>query len=98
MDSMNICINNEILRETLERGNYAFTSYGGLKHKRYIYLYGLTGLFIPASLSIMLTISEGGCIAMERSRPVLNYWALFTSPLAWSIVVLSLTTVLYNKI
>lgn len=74
---------------------YAFTTYGGLKHKGYTYLYGLTGLFIPASLSIVLTISEGGFVTMEESGPVLDYLALFTSPLAWSIVVLSLTAVLY---
>lgn len=74
---------------------YAFTTYGGFKHKRYTILYGLSGLFIPASLSIVLTISEGGFVRMENSGPVLDYWALFTSPLAWSIVVLSLTAVLY---
>jgi cytochrome bd ubiquinol oxidase subunit II len=74
---------------------YAFTTYGGLKHKRYTILYGLSGLFIPASLSIVLTISEGGFVTMENSGPVLNYLTLFTSPLAWSIVVLSLTAVLY---
>lgn len=74
---------------------YAFTTYGGFKHKRYTILYGLSGLFIPASLSIVLTISEGGFVRMENSGPVLDYWALFTSPLVWSIVVLSLTAVLY---
>ncbi|HWO78741.1 MAG TPA: cytochrome d ubiquinol oxidase subunit II [Bacillus sp. (in: firmicutes)] len=77
------------------RGSYyAFTTYGGLIHKRYIYLYGLSGLFIPASLSIVFTISEGGFVTIE-SGPVLNYWTLFTSPLTWSIVVLSLAAVLY---
>ena len=75
---------------------YAFTTYGGLRHKRYVYLYGLTGLFVfPASLSIVLTISEGGFVTMEESHPVLHYWALFTSPLTWSIVFLSITAVLY---
>jgi cytochrome d ubiquinol oxidase subunit II len=74
---------------------YAFTTYGGLKHKRYTILYGLTGLFIPASLASVLTISEGGFVAMKDSGPVLNYLTLFTSPLSWSIVVLSLTAVLY---
>ncbi|MCQ6282577.1 cytochrome d ubiquinol oxidase subunit II [Bacillus sp. EB600] len=78
------------------RGSYyAFTTYGGLKQKIFTYLYGLTGLFIPASLSIVLTISEGGFVRMENTRPVLDYWALFTSPLTWSIVVLSLAAVLY---
>jgi cytochrome d ubiquinol oxidase subunit II len=78
------------------RGSYyAFTTYGGLKHKRYIILYGLTGLFIPASLSIVLTISEGRFVTMGRLGPVLQYWRLFTSPFAWSIVLLSLTAILY---
>ncbi|HAQ08224.1 MAG TPA: cytochrome D ubiquinol oxidase subunit II [Bacillus bacterium] len=78
------------------RGSYyAFTTYGGLKHKRYTYLYGFSGLFIPASLSIVLTISEGGFVREEASGIALDYWALFTSPLTWSIVVLSLTSVLY---
>ncbi|KIY22820.1 MULTISPECIES: cytochrome d ubiquinol oxidase subunit II [Mesobacillus] len=74
---------------------YAFTTYGGLKHKRYTYLYGLTGLVIPASLSIVLTISEGGFVTETASGIELDYWALFTSRLTWSIVVLSLTSVLY---
>jgi cytochrome d ubiquinol oxidase subunit II len=74
---------------------YAFTTYGGLTHKRYIYLYGLSGLLIPASLSIVLTISEGRFVSMGEAGPVLDYWTLFTSPLTWSIVVLSLTSVLY---
>ncbi|MGX6445278.1 cytochrome d ubiquinol oxidase subunit II [Neobacillus sp. K501] len=78
------------------RGSYyAFTTYGGLKHKRYAVLYGLSGLLIPASLSIVLTISEGGFVSMENNAPVINYWTLFTSPLSWSIVVLSLSAVLY---
>ena len=78
------------------RGSYyAFTTYGGLKQKIFTYLYGLAGLFIPASLSIVLTISEGGFVTMEDTRPVLDYWVLFTSPLTWSIVVLSLAAVLY---
>ncbi len=78
------------------RGSYyAFTTYGGLMPKRYTYLYGLSGLFIPASLSIVFTISEGGFISMGEKGPVLDYWTLFTSPLTWSIVVLSLTAVLF---
>lgn len=78
------------------RGSYyAFTTYGGLKHKRYAVLYGLSGLLIPASLSTVLTISEGGYVSLENKAPVLDYWLLFTSPLSWSIVVLSLTAVLY---
>ncbi|MBM7573352.1 cytochrome d ubiquinol oxidase subunit II [Aquibacillus albus] len=78
------------------RGSYyAFTTYGELRHKGWTYLYGFSGLFIPASLSIVLTISEGGFITEDEAGLALDYWALFTSPLTWSIVVLSLTSVLY---
>ncbi|CAM3993999.1 cytochrome d ubiquinol oxidase subunit II [Lederbergia lenta] len=78
------------------RGSYyAFETYGTKGHKGYSFMYGLSGLFIPASLSIVLTISEGGFVSLVNGHPVLDYWALFTSPLTWSIVVLSLTSVLY---
>ena len=58
-------------------------------------MYGLSGLLVPASLSIVLTISEGGFIELVDGRPVLDYWLLFTSPLTWSIVVLSISATLY---
>ncbi|AYC30292.1 cytochrome d ubiquinol oxidase subunit II [Paenisporosarcina cavernae] len=78
------------------RGSYyAFATYGSIGHKGYTFMYGLSGLFIPASLSIVLTISEGGFIDMVNEKPVLDYFELFTSPLTWSIVVLSLAAVLY---
>ncbi len=78
------------------RGSYyAFVTYGGLKSKLFVYLYGLSGLLIPASLSIVLTISEGGFVSIENGFPVLDTHKLFTSSLSWSIVVLSITSVLY---
>lgn len=78
------------------RGSYyAFETYGSRGHKGYSFMYGLAGLFIPAALSIVLTISEGGFIEMIDGSPSLDYYALFTSPLTWSIVVLSLSAVLY---
>src|SRR5690606_25820108 len=78
------------------RGSYyAFETYGARRHKGYSFMYGLAGLLIPASLSIVLTISEGGFIEMVDGLPVLDYWELFTSPLTWSIVVLSLSATLY---
>lgn len=78
------------------RGSYyAFETYGSRGHKGYSFMYGLAGLFIPAALSIVLTISEGGFVHMVNESPTLDYEALFTSPLTWSIVVLSLTSVLY---
>ena len=78
------------------RGSYyAFETYGSRGHKGYSFMYGLAGLFIPAALSIVLTISEGGFVHMVNDSPILDYQALFTSPLTWAIVVLSLTSVLY---
>ncbi|GGA47086.1 cytochrome d ubiquinol oxidase subunit II [Psychrobacillus lasiicapitis] len=78
------------------RGSYyAFETYGSRGHKGYSFMYGLAGLFIPAALSIVLTISEGGFIEMVDGSPSLDYYALFTSPLTWAIVVLSLSAVLY---
>ena len=58
-------------------------------------MYGIAGLLIPASLSIVLTISEGGFVEMVDGNPVLDYWVLFTSPLTWAIVVLSIAATLY---
>ncbi|MER2107360.1 MAG: cytochrome d ubiquinol oxidase subunit II [Solibacillus sp.] len=81
---------------TIRGSYYAFESYSGLRgHKGYATAYGLAGLFIPASLSVVLTISEGGFVTMTDAGPQLDFAALLTSPLAWSIVVLSMTAVLY---
>ena len=78
------------------RGSYyAFETYGNRGHKGYAFIYGLSGLFLPASLSIVLTISEGGYIYIKDGKPVLDYWVLFTEPLTWSVVLLSITAVLY---
>lgn len=78
------------------RGSYyAFETYGSRGHKGYSFMYGLSGLLLPASLSIVLTISEGGFIEMIDGKPVLDYGELFWSPLTWSIVALSLSAVLY---
>jgi len=78
------------------RGSYyAFETYGARSHKGYAFMYGLSGLLLPAALSIVLTISEGGFIFKENGILVLDYLALFLSPLTWSIVVLSLSAVLY---
>ncbi len=78
------------------RGSYyAFETYGSRGHKGYSFMYGIAGLFIPAALSTVLTISEGGFINMVNDAPSLDYDALFSSPLTWAIVVLSLSSVLY---
>lgn len=78
------------------RGSYyAFESYGAKGHKGYATMYGLAGLLIPASLSVVLTIAQGGFVSMDNGSPVLDYEALFTSPLSWSVVVLAIVAVLY---
>lgn len=78
------------------RGSYyAFETYGARGHIGYSFMYGLAGILLPASLSIVLTISEGGFIEMANGHPVLDYWKLFTSRLTWSVVVLSIAATLY---
>lgn len=78
------------------RGSYyAFEAYGSAGHKGYAFAYGAAGLLIPASLSVVFTISEGGFVDMVNGQPVLDYWKLYTSPLSWSIVLLSIASVLY---
>ncbi|KFL16579.1 cytochrome D ubiquinol oxidase subunit II [Geobacillus stearothermophilus] len=78
------------------RGSYyAFHTYGGTERNWYLLAYGLTGLLIPASLSVVLTISEGGFVERRGGAVVLDYEKLFASPLSWSIVLLSVTSVLY---
>ncbi|MBM7717530.1 cytochrome d ubiquinol oxidase subunit II [Siminovitchia sp. FSL H7-0308] len=84
-----------ILLLAIRGSYYAFETYGSRGHKGYSFMYGLSGLFLPASLSIVLTISEGGFVSIENGQPVLDYLALFKSPLTWSIVVLSVVAVLY---
>ncbi len=78
------------------RGSYyAFESYGARGHIGYTLTYGITGLLIPASLSVVFAIAAGGYVDLVDGQPVLNYWTLYTSPFAWSIVVLSIAAVLY---
>jgi cytochrome bd ubiquinol oxidase subunit II len=77
------------------RGSYyAFSTYGGDRHL-YLLLYGATGLLIPASLSTVLTISEGGFIRIEDGHVQLLYRELFLSPYSWSVVLLAIVSVLY---
>ncbi|GAA0446183.1 cytochrome d ubiquinol oxidase subunit II [Lentibacillus halophilus] len=74
---------------------YAFENYGSKQSTLYTFLYGASGLFIPASLSVALTISEGGFITEANGNVSLNYMDLFTSPLSWSIVALSIVSILF---
>lgn len=78
------------------RGSYyVFSTYGNRNSKLYMFLYGMSGLFIPASLSIVLTLSEGGFIELRDGIVTLSYRKLFASLYSWSVVVLALVSVLY---
>ncbi|RJX40521.1 cytochrome d ubiquinol oxidase subunit II [Paenibacillus pinisoli] len=74
---------------------YAFENYGSKESIVYLFLYGATGLLIPASLSVALTLSEGGFITEQAGVVSLEYFKLFTSPLSWSIVALAIVSVLF---
>ncbi|WP_203363426.1 cytochrome d ubiquinol oxidase subunit II [Bacillus sp. REN10] len=78
------------------RGSYyAFGTYGAKDNKLYSFLYGVTGVLIPASLTTVLTISEGGFLDITDSGVHLNLGALLSSPYSWSVVLLSLVSVLF---
>lgn len=74
---------------------YAFENYGSKKNSFFMFLYGVTGLFIPASLSMALVVSEGGFLKSRGNEVIFLARKLFTSPFAWSIVVLAVVSVLY---
>lgn len=78
------------------RGSYyAFSAYGTKSRQVYVFLYGATGLLIPASLSTVLTISEGGFIDIHESKVDFQYDRLFFSLYSWSVVLLAIVSVLY---
>lgn len=74
---------------------YAFNNYGAKESHVYSFLYGATGLLIPAALSTALTISEGGFIRVEGERVIFLAEKLFTSFYSWSVVFLALVSVLF---
>jgi cytochrome d ubiquinol oxidase subunit II len=75
---------------------YAFGTYGGeKKNNLYTFLYGASGLLIPASLSTVLTISEGGFVVEKDGEVSFLFAKLFTSPYSWAVVLLALVSVLY---
>ncbi|HET7616041.1 MAG TPA: cytochrome d ubiquinol oxidase subunit II, partial [Bacillales bacterium] len=61
----------------------------------YSFIYGATGLLIPAALSTALTISEGGYIVEKGDRVVFLAGELFGSFYSWSVVILALVSVLF---
>lgn len=74
---------------------YAFGNYGSKDNIVYLFLYGATGLLIPASLSTALTISEGGFLEEKGERIIFLAKELFTSFYSWSVVFLSIVSVLF---
>ncbi|MGE6258586.1 cytochrome d ubiquinol oxidase subunit II [Heyndrickxia sporothermodurans] len=74
---------------------YAFGNYGSKDNGAYLFLYGATGLLIPAALSTALTISEGGFLKEEGNNVVFLAKELFTSFYSWSVVFLSIVSVLF---
>ncbi|CAM3739830.1 cytochrome d ubiquinol oxidase subunit II [Mesobacillus zeae] len=78
------------------RGSYyAFGTYGMKNNRILTFLYGMTGVFIPASLSTVLIISEGGFISVKGKHVKLHLLELLTSPFAWSVVLLAIVSVLF---
>jgi cytochrome d ubiquinol oxidase subunit II len=78
------------------RGSYyAFSTYGQKQNSFYMFLYGASGLLIPASLSTVLTISEGGFMTEKDGKVTFLFAKLFSSPYSWAVVLLALVSVLY---
>ncbi|MFB5663928.1 cytochrome d ubiquinol oxidase subunit II [Alteribacillus sp. HJP-4] len=78
------------------RGSYyAFNTYGARDSKVYSFLYGASGLLIPASFTTVLTISEGGYLSMTGDTVELMLGELLTSTYSWSVVFLAIVCVLY---
>ncbi len=74
---------------------YAFESYGSKDNQLYMFMYGVTGLLIPASFSTALTISEGGFIKEQGEEVIFLAKELFTSMYSWSVVILAVVSVLF---
>ncbi|CAM3035345.1 cytochrome d ubiquinol oxidase subunit II [Paenibacillus sediminis] len=77
---------------------YAFNTYGSSTKERskvYMALYGATGLLIPAGLSTILAISEGGIIEEAGGRVLFDWREFFTNPYTWSVIILAIVSVLY---
>lgn len=91
-----IPISISIILLALRGSYYAFGTYGTKGHVGYTLMYGVTGVLIPASLSTALIVSQGGFIRETATGGIeLDILALFTSPFAWSIIALSLVSVLF---
>ncbi|MNS33913.1 putative cytochrome bd menaquinol oxidase subunit II [compost metagenome] len=76
---------------------YAYNTYGISNNGNIVYmaLYGATGLLIPAALSTVLALSEGGIIQEKGGQVLLNWGMFFSNPYTWSVILLALVSVLY---
>jgi cytochrome bd ubiquinol oxidase subunit II len=74
---------------------YAFGNYGSKDNSFYLFLYGATGLLIPAALSTALTISEGGFVEEQGDKVIFLAGELASSPYSWSVVILAIVSVLF---
>ncbi|AMA74260.1 MULTISPECIES: cytochrome d ubiquinol oxidase subunit II [Aneurinibacillus] len=75
---------------------YALAHFGARENLSYLFIYGITGLLIPASLSTVFTISEGGFITEQpEGYMAFTPGLLFTSPYSWAVVLLAIVSVLF---
>lgn len=79
----------------LRSSYYAFENYGAKDSRIYTFIYGVTGLLIPAAFSTAFVISEGGFIVEEGGELTFHEWELFTSGFSWSIVMFAIINVLF---
>lgn len=78
------------------RGSYyAFSNYGFKNNRIYMFLYGVSGWLIPAALSTVLAVSEGGYISEEGGKVTFHVGKLFTHIYPYSVILLALVSVLY---
>jgi len=68
---------------------YAFHTYSPEKRPTFTYVYGLTGLIIPAALVAVLTVSEGGFIVAD-GFPTLDFAAFLGSAYTWAMFAVGL--------
>lgn len=80
---------------SIRGGFYAFETYGKDSKFAWVFLYGMTGLLLPASFSTVLSISEGGFITKTSKGVMLDWLELLMSPYAWAVVFLAIISVLY---
>jgi len=74
---------------------YAFANYGARSSNLYLLAYGATGLLIPAALSTVFTISEGGYLAVHGNSVTLLMAELFFSTYSWAVILLAVSSVLF---